>query len=88
MKVSISSSYIYRSQKVNLTLFSERKTLFIIVQTYLINIFLRIVKSQCSPFSTIKKNKTHTSVLLSQVFSKEISQNIGGVTMREYAKFH
>jgi hypothetical protein len=31
--------------------------IFITVHTYLINIFLKIVKSQCSPFSTVKKEK-------------------------------
>lgn len=45
-------------------------TAFIAAHTYLINIFLRIVKSQCSPFSTVEKkvkeNRPHmlTSIKL------------------------
>ena len=65
-----------------LPLFKREKKLivFIIAHTYLINIFLRIVKSQCSPFSTTrKKNRPHTLFPLTPGFSKDISQEKNGV---------
>lgn len=53
--------------------------MFIIALTYLINIFLKIVKSQCSPFSTEKQTnkRPHTLFPLTLIFSKEISQESG-----------
>lgn len=64
--------------KTNLSNSRERRNIiFIIAYTYLINIFLRIVKSQCSPFSTIKKNRPHTLFPLNTVFSKDILQESG-----------